>query len=516
MARERVPDDLDDDEELLDEEEEEGLAREAGWADALQEQFGSVPWWVISTAVHIVVLVLLSLLVVSEDRMDTTDTIIPMDVAEQPPPLEEELNRDDISDRNVDIHEDDVEHPVILHEDVEELDHMETENNMDDNTARGEEEAISDIPTGGTGVVGNLGVGGGAAGAYGFRGGGGRRRAALRGGGSKKSENAVDRALEWLWRHQAADGHWDGESTFKGKKYEPDDPGENTDPGVTGLAILAFLGAGNTEKSGKEKFQKTVRKGVAWLIRKQKANGSIGEGYDGKLGYNHPIAGLALAEAFGMAQVAATGRAAQKAVDYSTKVHQVEYGGWRYKAQMAADTSVTGWFVMQLKSSLIAGLKVSGRGFQGAARFLETVTKEGGKIAYKPSERGTPTMTAVGMLCRQFMGMKRDDPILTGGANYLARFPPEWDENTSTANFYNWYYGTLVMFQMGGEWWNVWNATLSDLLTERQRRGPPAVDGSWDPDGFWCSSGGRVYSTALGCLCLEVYYRYLPIYGGKK
>ena len=39
--------------------------------------------------------------------------------------------------------------------------------------------------------------------------------------------------------------------------------------------------------------------------------------------------------------------------------------------------------------------------------------------------------------------------------------------------------------------------------------------GTWDPDPQWGGYGGRVYSTATAALCLEVYYRYLPIYGGK-
>ncbi len=32
--------------------------------------------------------------------------------------------------------------------------------------------------------------------------------------------------------------------------------------------------------------------------------------------------------------------------------------------------------------------------------------------------------------------------------------------------------------------------------------------GSWDPTGRWSPQGGRVYSTALAVLTLEVYYRY--------
>jgi hypothetical protein len=49
------------------------------------------------------------------------------------------------------------------------------------------------------------------------------------------------------------------------------------------------------------------------------------------------------------------------------------------------------------------------------------------------------------------------------------------------------------------------------MLLEHQRRGADD-DGSWDPVGVWCGKGGRVYSTAMGALCLEVYYRYLPLY----
>ena len=80
--------------------------------------------------------------------------------------------------------------------------------------------------------------------------------------------------------------------------------------------------------------------------------------------------------------------------------------------------SVTGWFVMQLKSATIAGLKVDGKGFQGATSFLDKCTKGGqhpGLVAYNPARTPTYTITSVGMLCRQFMGWKRTDPLLTGG-----------------------------------------------------------------------------------------------------
>jgi hypothetical protein len=175
--------------------------------------------------------------------------------------------------------------------------------------------------------------------------------------------------------------------------------------------------------------------------------------------------------------------------------------------------SVTGWFVMQLKSASIAGLRVDAKGFEGAATFLDTCTHERslpGLVSYQPERSPTHTMTSVGLLCRQFMGWSRTDPALMGGANFLRESLPEW--GNGNVNFYYWYYGTMAMYQMGGGWWKAWNGAMRDMLVDRQRKGPPAVDGSWDPVCVWNAKGGRVYSTALGALCLEVYYRYLPLY----
>jgi hypothetical protein len=43
---------------------------------------------------------------------------------------------------------------------------------------------------------------------------------------------------------------------------------------------------------------------------------------------------------------------------------------------------------------------------------------------------------------------------------------------------------------------------------DNQRTAPACYAGSWDPSGPWGTAGGRVYSTALLTLCLEVTYRY--------
>jgi len=503
MARDDYDEELDGDDEELEEEEEN-----MGLLDEIQEQFGAAPWWVISATVHLVFLLLATIWVVVHPKLNKDPVIVTTDLVKQPErPYNPNRPRDIFKNaKNVDIDMEYVENPVFAHEEYEITDHMETENEDDQRTARGQEDAISDIPLGGTGVVGNIGVGGGAAGCFGYRNGGGRRRACLRGGGSPGSESAVDAALRWLARHQEGDGRWDG------AKYE----GRKTDPGITGLACLAFLGAGHTETAGK--WKSNVSKGIRWLRAKQDANGYIGTGYENGLGYHHSICGLALAEAYGMAKQGGTKIAAQKAIDFSIGTHQKEYSGWRYKPKMDPDLSVTGWFVMQLKSGVMAGLKVDvGKGFGGAGKFVDSVTEQGGQYPgqckYKPERTPTTTMTSVGMLCRQFMGAQQNDPMLVGGAQHLMENLPSWRGNDDV-NFYYWYYGTLVMFQMGGDFWKAWNNSLRDMLIQHQRRGGDE-DGSWDPLGLWCASGGRVYSTAVGALCLEVYYRYLPVYNAK-
>ncbi len=491
------------------------------WGDVMREQWERAPWWMISAAVHAVILMLMTIITVATAEKKHDDVVITTDLAKKKEPEYDENKVRDIFKNTKEVEaEEIVENPVFVHEEVEVTDHFETENEMETNTARGQEDAISDIPLGGTGVVGNIGVGGGGAGCFGYRTGGGRRAAVGKFGGSHASESAVDAALRWLARHQEATGRWDT------VKYEAQHHGGAVDTGATGLATLAFLGAGHTERAGK--FKKNVSAAIGWLIQQQKANGEILANGETQNGYHHSIGGLALAEAYGMARTPRTGKAAQLALDYSINIHQRDYDGWRYSPKSAGDTSVTGWFVMQLKSAKVAGLRVEGKGFSGAMNFVEKMTSKagedndpyGGRVKYMGDRKYTQCMTSVGMVCRLFMGVKSNDPVMRGGADFMLQALPSWKGGASMpryeneeggVSFYYWYYGTLAMFQMGGDYWKQWNVALRDMLIKNQRKGGDE-DGSWDVRGLYGRNGGRVYTTALGALCLEVYYRYLPMY----
>ncbi len=507
---------------------------EADWSTRMEHRVGALPWWVISAVTHAVVFLLIALLATAVAPSVTDEVVIATDVVRQKPPEYDPNRKRDIFKNPKEVQaETQVENPVVTHEKIEETDRFETDNQADKNSSRGQEDAISDIPLGGTGTVGSVGVGGGGmAGCFGYRDGGGRRKAVGRFGGSQATESAVEAALRWLARHQEADGHWavdkwEGGGVVQGNMLNTARLKTN-DISITGLATLAFLGAGYTHKQGQ--FKDNVQRAIAWLAAKQLPSGAFeieGDGAGPRNGfqvYDHCIGTLALAEAYGMSKDEALRAPAQKGVDNLLRL-QEPYGAWKHTA--AKSTSVTGWAVMAMKSARIAGLRVEGAAFQGVTNWLDKVTvPSSGLVGYGARGqifwgKGYVT-TAVGMVCREFMGTPNTDALLLKQADLLLKEVPKWEATNHAAQTpqwpYYWYYGTLAMFQIGGDRWNKWNEALKRTLVPNQRKGGPMDGSAADKDGSWdCGmgfgpTGGRAYTTAVNALTLEVYYRYLPMY----
>jgi hypothetical protein len=124
-----------------------------------------------------------------------------------------------------------------------------------------------------------------------------------------------------------------------------------------------------------------------------------------------------------------------------------------------------------------------------------------------------PSMTAVGMLCSQYLGSGRNDPPMLEGMQYLLSNLPD---NTLLRNTYYWYYATLAMHNMGGPEWDAWNRKMRRVLIESQVKGDRCDTGSWDPAkptlDVWAEQGGRLMVTTFNAMTLEVYYRYLPLF----
>jgi hypothetical protein len=341
---------------------------------------------------------------------------------------------------------------------------------------------------------------------------------ARRYGGSPEGEAAVQVALLWLAANQSDDGRWDPDVFGAGKEnavlgHNRGGAGAKADTGVTGLALLAFLGAGNTHQKGE--YAKSVQRGLEFLLTAQAPDGNLaGQAETYAFMYAHGMATFALSEAYAMTGDKRLEAAVRKAINYTISAQLPSTGGWRYKAkerpEELGDTSQLGWQLMALKSAELAGIEIPARVHDGAVRYLKIVSTgpQGGKASYQPGPpRPTTAMTAEALVCRQFLGMARDNPASNEAGDYLMQDLP----TPQRINLYYWYYGTLGTFQLQGHHWQRWNQAMQTTLVSRQRN-DGSLAGSWDPDCQWGGYGGRVYSTAVAALCLEVYYRYLPIY----
>jgi hypothetical protein len=347
----------------------------------------------------------------------------------------------------------------------------------------------------------------------------------------KREDAAVLAALRWLKLHQSSDGRWSaaGFDAHCGAN-RCDGAGDSTyDVGVTGLSLLAFLGAGETHNSGT--CRETVKNGLRFLREVQDSEGCVGPRTSQHFLYNHACGSLALIEAYGMTGSRFFKEPAQRSVGFILKARN-PYLAWRYNvpADGDNDTSVTGWMVMALKSAKLSGLEVEKAPVNDAIAWVEKMTEpEFGRTGYQ--QRGGPpartneamqrfpagkseSLTAVGMTTRIFGGRDlKTDEMIGKGADLLVKCLPKWDVDQGTIDFYYWYYGSLAMFQVGGDRWKKWNESMKTALLAHQRLEKERDEyGSWDPIDPWSGEGGRVYATAINCLTMEVYYRY-PVLG---
>lgn len=344
-------------------------------------------------------------------------------------------------------------------------------------------------------------------GEFGGRSDAGRRAAVSKYGGSVESEKSVNQGLTWLQKIQRKDGSWNFSDV--GEAGNPGALSQDT-IGATSMALLTFLGGGHThDKDGN--YRETVTKGLSYLLSKAERTSSGLDLRGGLRGnssmYVQGIATICLCEASAMAPKDRTlKRAASDAVNFIERSQDKVGGGWRYDPGDPGDTSVTGWQIMALQSAKSGRITVQNATMRDAREFLDSVAVENGaKYGYMPGGGPSPSMTAVGLLCRMYMGWKKDRPEMKAGVEYLAKTGP------SRENIYYNYYATQVLHHYGGDLWKQWNLQMREHLVSTQVKTGPGA-GSWnvtDPHG---NLGGRIYQTSLSIMTLEVYYRHLPLY----
>lgn len=315
-------------------------------------------------------------------------------------------------------------------------------------------------------------------------------------GGTPETEDAINRAMEWLANSQETNGSW---------SISRHGGAAGHDVAATSLALLTFFGRGvRHDRPGK--YRETVARGLEWLTACQnRLTGDMRGPAPGPKGmYDHCIAALALGEAYGLTKDDDLFPLAQSAIDFLVDAQNDEDKSWRYFPKQAGDMSVAGWAIMALKNAQMSGLHVPERTMEGVKTWLVAVGsgKEGGLYGYQPqSGAGSPAMVATGYFCSQLMGLS---PNTRRAFETVARLRGEPD----IGNVYFAYYGTLSAYQNQGPFWRDWRLSMQKGFLASQAR-----DGSWLIEGGRGDSMGRAVCTALIALSLQAHYRYTPLYG---
>jgi Squalene-hopene cyclase C-terminal domain len=323
-------------------------------------------------------------------------------------------------------------------------------------------------------------------------------------GGTRRTEEAIERGLEWLARHQAANGRWATDAFHLVSKCACTERGEKHDIAGTAFGLLPLLGAGETHKRGR--YSQAVQRGLAYLLSQQKPDGRFHDN-----AYENALATLAVCEAYGMTSDGLLKAQAQAAVNFIVKAQDAESGSWGYSAGTKGDTSVSGWQFSALKAGHYANLSVPAEAFSRFRGFLDQVADPNG-LGYGYNVPGAGRATsATGLMCREYLGWGSRHPLLTKGIKQLQL--PQNFVTKEKPSFYFLFYATQAMHNAGADAWEAWHPKVRELLIDLQDKGDVTLHqkGSWSPVGDdWAKQGGRLMTTSLSLLILEAYYNYVP------
>jgi hypothetical protein len=248
------------------------------------------------------------------------------------------------------------------------------------------------------------------------------------------------------------------------------DPKGGSDAELTGLALLAFIGAGYTQLSRDEhdgrSFGTVVKSGIRWLLTRQQETGY----FDSDDPVADATAALALLEDYGMTAQAHLKEEAQKATD-------------RIAAWKPSDCRGILWKAFALKSAELDELSFP----KSASESLDGIEDFQGDLA-----------TSSSILVWIFFHKTQKPPR----ANLLRVLSPAMIQESETR-----YVATLAAFQLNGPsggFWKSWWADLRNTVLPRQNREKgDCRRGSWDGMG----NRGRIRATALSALDFEFYRR---------
>ncbi|MFO7871815.1 MAG: zf-HC2 domain-containing protein [Kiritimatiellia bacterium] len=308
------------------------------------------------------------------------------------------------------------------------------------------------------------------------------------------SSAAVAESLQWLAGVQEPDGGWDP-SKWGGKRQYA--------CALTGMALLAFLNGPDETIEGTGR--KIIRSACRYLVDQQAASGRFGPEFDGMM-YNQGMASSALIEACRRLDDKSLEAPVRQALAF-IRNQQLDSGGWGYRKAPSetANLSVTAWQIRALVQAEAAGQLDGGNHLNKALFWLAGTMDERGRFGYQQAgdfPDGSETLTAMGALCLFSAGKEIADMdrLAARTKSALMRAVARQYEQL---DYYRQYF--LVAAAAAGSDDSLENS-LADLKTPliERRVKSGSLSGTWQPDDTWSSAGGRLYTTCMATLSLEI------------
>lgn len=349
----------------------------------------------------------------------------------------------------------------------------------------------------------------------------------------KRVDDSVGRGLEWLASQQQRDGSFP--TTAFGQ------------PGVTSLCVMAFMAHGHLPGDGP--YGKQLSNAVGYIASCQKSNGLISltapnrpelsRKVNHEVGvsasYNHAISALTLSECFSNGRGIDSSELEKKiarAIETTLEIQKFnkrrkeDLGGWRYlgitqdsRELYDSDLSVTGWFLMSLRSAKNAGFDVPQSAIDEAVAYVRRCfNKEYGtyQIMATRYDRRSRAMAGAGILALAHAG-EHDDPDVKKAGDWILKYDfqvynrpenfnrPGWVDDRYHYSVFN---CSQAMYQLGGHHWAQFFPPTARTLLDNQQ-----TDGSWQAEGHrFDTQYGNAYTTSLVLLALGAPNQLLPIF----
>lgn len=332
--------------------------------------------------------------------------------------------------------------------------------------------------------------------------------------GARPAERAIASAFVWLARHQNNDGSWHIDYTAKCKDASCSHGGSlKNDTAATALAILQLLGAGAATPAYKSRYTPVANRGLAWLASDMRAAADPATGKARTMSA-HGLASVCFCEWYAAAPNEENGAAARAALKLIAD-RQNSDGGWGEKPGDASDMIVVAWQMMALRSAQLAKIAVAPAVTERARKFVQACShgKYDGLFSDAPAKKVSPTATAIGVLTLLYLGAQSDDLGVAEGKAYLLQHLASAEHPDPLY----WFFATQAMHYQRDPDWLAWNRQVRNVIVKMQATAKDqCAAGSWiceAPDGPpLVADGGRLVTTSLCTLTLEVYYCYLQIF----